>query len=40
MEVRHISEGHILEPVADTAKFTFKDGQEVMVFHLVAFPLT
>ena len=42
MEVRHISEGHNLEPLADTVKFTYKDGQEViyMVFHLVAFALT
>ena len=30
MEVRHISEGHNLEPLADMAKFTFKDGQEVI----------
>ena len=42
MEVRHISEGHNLEPLSDKGKFTFKDGQEViyMVFHLVPFALT
>ena len=30
MEVRHISEGHNLEPLADMAKFKMgrKDGQE------------
>ena len=41
MGVRHISEGHNLEPLADMAKFTFKDGSHIygLSFRGICFDL-
>ena len=41
IEVRHISEGHNMEPLANTANLlSMMDKKSYMVFHFVAFALT